>query len=101
MLPRLVNAKAVVAEVPGLEHDEALSLGRAEPLCPDEFRKRLTNLAQWLKAQPRHLPSRKSLDAQFPLLYIEPTPKRVLIDCRIVSGAGVEFTKPGKGRADD
>jgi len=43
----------------------------------------------------------KSLDAQFPLLYIEPTPKRVLIDCRMVSGSGVKFTKPGKGRADD
>jgi hypothetical protein len=42
----------------------------------------------------------KFLDAQFPLLYIEPTPKRVLINGRTVSGAGVKFTKPEKGRAD-
>ena len=28
----------------------------------------------------------KFLDAQFPLLYIEPTQKRVLNNCRIVSG---------------
>ena len=45
----------LVAEVLGFEHDEALTLGRAEPVCPDEPQKRLTSLAQWLKAHPRHL----------------------------------------------
>ena len=115
--PVLTLWAAVVAEVLGFEHDEALTLGRAvsgliayskgvslglfQPTptgrggrrgerCPiHSFYFPLFSFLIPAENAPKQTQDLmlKSLDPKFSLLYIEPTPKRVLINFRIVSGS--------------
>jgi len=115
--PVLTLWAAVVAEVLGFEHDEALTLGRAvtgliayskgvslglfQPTptgrggrrgerCPiHSFYFPLFSFLIPAENAPKQTQDLvlKSLDPKFSLLYIEPTPKRVLINFRMVSGS--------------